>query len=268
MQTLKIALPGLFLVLGSLAQAQTAGTISFSANKTSSTTGFSPVLTWSTSPTASSCAASDGWSGTKFASGSETLAKITSSKSYKLTCAWGGGTATIHWTRPTKNTDGSSLTDLASYKILYGTSASALSNSVTVLDPAATSKVIGALGTGTWYFAVRAVNGSGAESANSNVATRSITAATASKTVNISISGGTTPPPTTKTLQTSMTSVYDAVFTDGVRLLGQKVGTIGLNKPCDKTYKVEPNYYRVSQSLVTLTKTPRSSSVVVLCQYK
>jgi hypothetical protein len=264
MQTLKLALPGLFLLLGSLAQAQTAGTITFSANRTSSTTGFAPVLTWSTSPTASSCAAGGGWSGTKFASGSETLTTITSSKAYTLTCSWGGGTATVHWTAPTTNTDGSALTDLAGFKIVYGTSSSSLTNSVTVSDKAARSKVIGALGAGTWYFSVRALNAAGVQSGNSNVTSRTITAATASKTVNITISGG----GSTKTLKTSLTSVYDVVSVNGVRTLGRKIGTIGLNKPCDKAYKVEPNYYRVAQSLVTQTTTPRSTSVVVVCTYK
>lgn len=32
------------------------------------------------------------------------------------------GSATLSWTPPTKNTDGSRLTDLAGYKIYYGTS--------------------------------------------------------------------------------------------------------------------------------------------------
>ena len=109
-----LALP--LLLLGSIAQAQTAGTITFTANKTSSTSSFAPVLTWSTSPVATSCAASGGWSGTKFASGSETEPTISANTSYSLTCTWGSGAATISWTAPTKNTDGSSLTNLTGYK--------------------------------------------------------------------------------------------------------------------------------------------------------
>src|ERR1044072_5955990 len=97
-----LALP--LLLLGTLAQAQTAGTINFTANKTSATGSLTPVLTWSTSPVAPSCSASGAWSGTKFASGSETLAAITASKSYTLTCAWGNGTAKISWTADRKST--------------------------------------------------------------------------------------------------------------------------------------------------------------------
>src|SRR5678815_2204382 len=76
------ALP--LLLLGTFAHAQTAGTITFTANKTSATGSLTPVLTWSTTPVASSCTASGAWSGTKFASGSQTLATITTSKSYTV----------------------------------------------------------------------------------------------------------------------------------------------------------------------------------------
>ena len=117
-----------------------------------------PRLTWSTTPVATSCTAGGAWSGTKFASGSETLAAITANKTYTLTCTWGNGSATINWTRPTTNTDGSALTNLAGYKVLYGTSASALTNVKQINNPATTSTSIAALQTGTWYFSVRAFN--------------------------------------------------------------------------------------------------------------
>ena len=94
-----LALP--LLLLGNLAQAQTAGTLTFTVNKTAATGSVAPVLTWSTTPVATNCVASGGWSGTKFASGSQTLSTITSSKSYTLTCYWGNGTASLKWTAPT-----------------------------------------------------------------------------------------------------------------------------------------------------------------------
>src|SRR5688572_4383864 len=195
------ALP--MLLLASMAQAQTAGTITFTANKTSATGSLTPVLTWSTSPVATSCTASGAWSGTKFASGTETLATITSSKSYTLTCTWGNGTATINWSAPTRNSDGTTLTDLASYKVLYGTSSGNLNMSKAVSDPRATSTSIGSLGQGTWYFAVRAVNSKGVESNSSSTVSKVITGASAAKTVNITITG-TTPTPTYKTISTTV----------------------------------------------------------------
>lgn len=255
------------LLLASMAQAQTAGTITFSANRTSSSGAFAPVLTWSTSPVASSCTASGGWTGTKFASGSETLASISSSKSYTLTCSWGSGTATVNWTKPTKNTDGTNLTDLTGFKVVYGNSASALNQSKSVTGASATSTSIGSLGAGTWYFAVRAVNGQGAESANSNVGSKTIRAASAAKTVNITVSGGgtTPPPPPTSGLKTAATAVYDVVTVSGRLEKGKSVGTIALGKPCDSSYKAGSVYYKVNRSDVKMTGTPRSTNVVAKC---
>jgi hypothetical protein len=254
-----LALP--LLLLGSLAQAQTAGTITFTANKTSATGSLVPVLTWSTTPVASSCTASGAWSGTKFASGSETLASISSSKSYTLTCNWGGGSSTISWTKPTTNSDGSALTNLAGYKVLFGNSASALNQSKAVNDAAARSTTISALGAGTWYFAVRAVNSSGVESNNSSVVSKTISSVSAAKTVAITISGG-----TTTTLKVVNPAVYEFIKnSDGTRSLGRMVGSIALGKPCDSTFKVYSSHYRVDRADVRLTTTPRSVSLVARC---
>ena len=252
------ALP--LLLLASFAQAQTAGTITFTANKTSSTTSFAPVLTWSTSPVASSCAASGGWTGTKFASGSETLPTISSSKSYTLTCAWGNGTATINWVAPTQNTDNSPLTNLKGFKIVYGTSASNLNLSQSVNSTTARSATIAALGAGTWYFAVRAVNTANAESDNSAVVSRTITAATAAKTVNITISGS-----TTTSWKTINRRVYDVVIRDGVYAVGRQVGTVPLGTPCQTHYKVGADYYKVDASYVRQTLKPRSNTMIARC---
>jgi hypothetical protein len=252
------ALP--LLLLGSLAQAQTAGTITFTANRTSSTGSFAPVLTWSTSPVASSCTAGGGWSGTKFASGSQTLATISSSKSYTLTCSWGNGSSTVSWTKPTKNSDNSTLTNLAGYKVVFGNSASNLNQSKSINDANATSTTIAALGAGTWYFAVRAVNSSNVESGNSTVVSKSISSASATKTVNITISGSST------SLKVVNRDVYDVITSStGYRSLGRKIGTIALGKPCQSSYKVYSSHYKVTLSDVSVTLTPRSSSVVARC---
>ena len=48
-------------------------------------------------------------------------------------------TASLSWTAPTQNEDGSPLTNLAGYRIHYGTSASSLDKRIDVGDPAATS---------------------------------------------------------------------------------------------------------------------------------
>lgn len=84
------------------------------------------------------------------------------------------GTATLTWTAPTTNTDGSALTDLAGYHIHYGNSPGALSTVIDVANAGATSYTISSLASGTWYFAVSAYTTSGLESALSNSGSKSI----------------------------------------------------------------------------------------------
>lgn len=88
--------------------------------------------------------------------------------------AVGSGSATVSWTPPTSNTDGSVLTDLASYRILYGRSATDLNLSVSVDGPGMSRFVVENLTSGAWYFAVVAVNASGGTSELSNVASKTI----------------------------------------------------------------------------------------------
>ncbi len=255
-----LALP--LWLLGSVAHAQTAGTITFTANKTSSTSSFAPVLTWSTSPVATSCTASGGWSGTKFASGSETVATISANTTYTLTCSWGSGSAVIAWTAPTTNSDGSALTDLASYKILFGTSSTSLTQTQTVSDPKATSATVAALGAGTWYFAVRSVNSKGVESANSNLAQKTVNAASAAKSLGVTVTS--TPPPTT-TLKATDRRTYDVLVSNGKWVLGRQVGNVLLGTPCDPNWKVGTSYYSVPWNKVTIWNKPRSNHIVALC---
>jgi len=71
------------------------------------------------------------------------------------------GSATISWSPPSINVDGSAAGDIAGFRIYYGTSSSDLSHSVDVSGPTASSYVVSGLGAGTYYFAVSAINLSG-----------------------------------------------------------------------------------------------------------
>jgi hypothetical protein len=84
------------------------------------------------------------------------------------------GRATLSWTAPTENTDGSMLSNLVGYRIRYGTSASALTQTIVIDNASVTTYVVDNLSPATWYFAVTAVNSQGAESSNSNVANKQI----------------------------------------------------------------------------------------------
>lgn len=72
-------------------------------------------------------------------------------------------TVTVSWTSPTQNTDNSPLTDLAGFKVYYGTSADDLSNTIDINNPLTRSLKIADLTNG-YYFAVSAVNSKGVQS--------------------------------------------------------------------------------------------------------
>ena len=86
------------------------------------------------------------------------------------------GSATVSWSAPTANTNGTALTNLAGYKIYYGTDASSLTTEqvVEVASPTTLSYVLSGLGSGTWYFAVASYSTSGEESALSAVSSKTI----------------------------------------------------------------------------------------------
>ncbi|MEW5742654.1 MAG: fibronectin type III domain-containing protein [Myxococcota bacterium] len=82
--------------------------------------------------------------------------------------------AKLAWDPPTRNQDGTPLTDLKGYEIHYGPSPGNYTRSVTLNDPAATSFQIDNLPSGTWYFALKAVDTSGNVSTFSNEASKTI----------------------------------------------------------------------------------------------
>jgi len=78
------------------------------------------------------------------------------------------GSVTLNWTPPTANTDSTALTNLAGYTIIYGTSASSLTQTVQVPNASATSYTVTGLTSGTWYFSVISYNSVGEQSVPSN----------------------------------------------------------------------------------------------------
>ncbi len=87
------------------------------------------------------------------------------------------GDATLSWTAPTQNEDGSALTDLASYKIYHGTTpAGPYPNEVVVANPALTSFIVTGLPQGLNYFVATAINSQGIESGYSGEASKDVPA--------------------------------------------------------------------------------------------
>lgn len=84
------------------------------------------------------------------------------------------GVATVSWNPPVHNTDGSALTDLAGFRIYYGTSREILDQVVELTNPGLTSYVIEHLPPATWHFGVSAFTVDEMESALSALSSKTI----------------------------------------------------------------------------------------------
>ena len=84
------------------------------------------------------------------------------------------GNAALSWAPPSTNIDGTGLTDLAGYRIHYGTSIGTYPSTIDVNTPAITSFVVENLPAGNYFFVVTAYDTSGNESPFSNVASKNV----------------------------------------------------------------------------------------------
>ncbi len=84
------------------------------------------------------------------------------------------GSVTLSWTPPTENTDGTALTDLAGYRIYWGTTSGSYPNSVTIDNPGVTTYLVENLSPGTYEFVATSYNASGVESDYSAPATKTV----------------------------------------------------------------------------------------------
>lgn len=82
------------------------------------------------------------------------------------------GSMSISWSAPTVNTDGSPLTDLAGYRIYYGTTQGVYPNVINIDNSSVNTYLIENLLPDTYYLAGTAFNVSGIESDFTSVATR------------------------------------------------------------------------------------------------
>ena len=84
------------------------------------------------------------------------------------------GSVTLNWTPPKQNEDGSQLTDLAAYRILWSRDGSGFNDSVRIDNASVTRYVVENLTPGTYEFTATAINSAGVESRFSNSVTRVI----------------------------------------------------------------------------------------------
>jgi hypothetical protein len=82
------------------------------------------------------------------------------------------GSVSLSWTAPTENEDGTALTDLAGFKLYWGTEPGNYTNSVTIDTPGTTTYLVENLAPGTYEFVATAYNTAGVESIYSGAATK------------------------------------------------------------------------------------------------
>ena len=82
------------------------------------------------------------------------------------------GSATLSWTPPSTNSDGTTLADLVGYRVYWGTTQGNYSNSASLNNAGLSRYVIDQLTPAKWYFVVTSINSSGIESQYSNVASK------------------------------------------------------------------------------------------------
>jgi hypothetical protein len=198
---MKTLFAALLLLMTGAAFAQTSPVLTFTAGTTTGAGSVVPVLTWSTTPAASACAASGdaAWTGAKAVAGTQTLAAITSSKTYNLTCSWNDVRVTVKWTPATQNEDGTPYTDPKSVEV-FGSK-----DLTTVFTPTASFPVkvdatspqqatIGPLSPGTWYFGTKSLNQAGVESAASQIVSKVVSATSATRSVGVTVNPVPLPP--------------------------------------------------------------------------
>lgn len=167
----------------------------------------------------------------------------------------------VAWTAPTLNEDGSTLTDLAGFVISYSTDPAVPTNnmqSVTLTDKALTRYTVTGLTPGTWYFTMRAVNASGANSVRTAI-------------VNTVVAAPATRPKPPGGLQVTAASVSPTAYSvikSNQQLVLLPVGTLPLGTPCDTAQGVVRGgnlFNVVPTSAVTYSGTARPLVVLAAC---
>lgn len=255
-----------FFLLGTLMGAPAvalAPTVTLTASPTSGSAPLTTTLTWASS-NADSCTASNGWTGTKSLSGTETITGLSASRTFTLTCLQSTGSERVTWTAPAQNTDGTALTNLAGFQLFHSTTSAGVSTATPIEVPGATvtTFTITGLPTGLRYFGAKAVNSLGVASDMSALVSATVALQSASASVSVTVATKPMPP----TLVSVSQVVYELVPDRwNVIRLGRVVGSVPLGVPCQPEPVVSGSYYPVPFDAVSLTKAPKSDVLVAPC---
>jgi hypothetical protein len=151
-------------VLGSLGVALAGCGSNESGSSTAATSTTSTSTTGSSPQTAADSGTSTSGSSTTSGSTSGSTTTTGSTGSTTPTTPVAGTSVTLGWVAPTENSNGTPITDLAGYKIHYGTASENYTKVVAVSNPSISRYVMDSLESGTYFFAITAYNSKGIES--------------------------------------------------------------------------------------------------------
>lgn len=233
-----LAFLGLVLLLcvtPKLVHAQTvAPVVTFDASVKSAVAPISTVLTWSSTGaltcTASGAGSGPGWSGSVPLSGTRTLTGINVNMTPTLACTGPAGTDTVvlSWTTPTKNEDGTALTDLAGFT-LYRGDTTTLTPLPGDLAPTLTTISLPSQPAGALFYAIdawanRGVPVTKVRSVLSNVVSRTVVtgpAQTTTKSIAITV----IPKPGAPVLTVADPTAYE-IYPSGANLVVHRIGVV------------------------------------------
>jgi len=95
------------------------------------------------------------------------VSDASTSSSSRTASSASADSVTLSWSAPTENTNGSALTNLSGYVIYYGTSPSAMTQTIDINTVGMLTYVVDNLSAGSWYFQIVAVNAAGVQSSPS-----------------------------------------------------------------------------------------------------
>jgi hypothetical protein len=240
----------------------------FTVQPSSGSAPLTVTVAWDVSAfTGGTCNASGSWSGAKALSGSQTVTNLSANASYTLTCSRQvRGSASLQWTAPTRNTDGTALATLAGYRLAYGLAPTALTNSVQLSSPSTTSYIVGNLNAGTYYFGVRAYTSTNAESDLSNIVSKAVADITETRSATRAVTV-IQPQPEPPVLLVTDARVFNATpdYTLLAFRAGKQYGTVALGTRCDETKPVSGGWFSIPSAAVRWASTARTAYPVARC---
>jgi hypothetical protein len=230
--------------------------VNVSLNPATGIAPYASTLTWTVTG-AVSCTASDGWTGSKAATGGTQSVTVAATAKYALTCVAADGKVTTSWTAPASNTDGTPYTDNAGYNVYRGTSPASLAK-IKSVGPTITSIDDTGLASGTYVYAVTTVNASSLESAKSATATATVTGS--STTASATAAVQTIPAPPTGVKATVDIVAYEVRPNSTGTLVASRIGLIPMGSICGEETRTANGvtYQRVDTQAVDFINWPAS----------